>query len=100
MHWYLKSAELAVPLALAGLAQLYLVGPPGIPEDQGESLKWAILAAERGYQPAKKMVAAYSQVLSASQVEKARKDAQAWVEKYWGAFDTEIKVLPSAMPKP
>ena len=100
VRWYQKAAEQGVQLALVSLSQLYATGASGVPQDQVESFKWAILAANRGHQRAKEMLEVYPQILSSSQVDKARKDAQVWVDKYWEAFEPVMMVPQSSSTKP
>ena len=72
-------------------------GGRGVPKDEVESFKWAILAADRGYQRAEQMLEVYPRLLTPGQVDKARKDAKAWADKYWQALDPAPR---SASAKP
>jgi TPR repeat protein len=82
-----KAAEWGDPYTLANLSRIYAMGRPGVPEDDVESFKWAILAAERGHAEAKQVVEAYKMLLSPEQVDKAQKDAQTWKDTYWKGFE-------------
>lgn len=89
-----KAAEWGYPPTLKLLSGIYVKGRQDVPKDLVESLKWAILAANRGDKDAQEILGSFKKVLSPDQIDKAQKDAEAWADTHWKDFYPVLGTIP------
>ena len=94
VRWWRKAAEQGFPTVLFNLCYVYSQGKPGVPADKVESFKWCILASDRGYRKAEKVIDLYRAELSSGEIEKATTSAQAWRDAYWKSLYPVVTTIP------